>query len=325
MATKISEFQVKTHVDYRTDVGRDGKKRIYINNKVNKGAKGLMLQLEPCEVRFSASDYKGDEKFSVNINVDDPSLVEKMTEFDLANVAYIAKEKIVDKSREKLEAIATSSIKTTDKKAPPTYMKLALYRDAKTNQFDTKIFQKNAENQLVEITPHTKKNSSGVLMDVPGTPLLDILKRGAVIKPLIKASSIWVSPIGMGCSWKLEQAILITPSASVSSGGSLFLDEEEAISTSTSAPVAPAVPAAASASATPAAPAAEEAEDEVEAEAEAEDEDEDDAAVAAVEDEEAEEELPPPPPKKIEKKVVEEAPAAKKKEKVVVKRTPAAK
>jgi len=226
MATKISEFQVKTHVDYRV-TERDKKKFVYINNKVNKGAKGLMIQLEPTEVRFNASDYKGDEKFSVNINVDDESTIQKMKEFDESNVAFIAKEKILDKTREKLEAIATSSIKVTDKKTPPTFMKLALYKDATTNIFDTKIFQKNTEGKLVEITS-------------PTNSVLDILKRGAVIKPLIKASSIWTSPIGMGCSWKLEQALLVTPSASISTGGSLFIDEEDSVpvTTTSSAPSA---------------------------------------------------------------------------------------
>jgi hypothetical protein len=225
MATKISEFQVKTHVDYRV-TERDKKKFVYINNKINKGAKGLIIQLEPTEVRFNASDYKGDEKFSVNINVDDESTIQKMKEFDESNVAFIAKEKIIDKPREKLEAIATSSIKVTDKKTPPTFMKLALYKDTTTNQFDTKIFQKNTEGKLVEITS-------------PTNSVLDILKRGAVIKPLIKASSIWTSPIGMGCSWKLEQALLVTPSASISTGGSLFIDEEESVPVATtSAPSA---------------------------------------------------------------------------------------
>ena len=225
MATKISEFQVKTHVDYRV-TERDKKKFVYINNKVNKGAKGLIIQLEPTEVRFNASDYKGDEKFSVNINVDDESTIQKMKEFDESNIAFIAKEKIIDKPREKLEAIATSSIKVTDKKTPPTFMKLALYKDATTNQFDTKIFQKNTEGKLVEITS-------------PTNSVLDILKRGAVIKPLIKATSIWTSPIGMGCSWKLEQALLVTPSASISTGGSLFIDEEDSVPVATtSAPSA---------------------------------------------------------------------------------------
>jgi hypothetical protein len=212
-------------VEYRV-TERDKKKFVYINNKVNKGAKGLIIQLEPTEVRFNASDYKGDEKYSVNINVDDASTIQKLKEFDESNVAFIAKEKILDKPREKLEAIATSSIKVTDKKAPPTYMKLALYKDATTNQFDTKIFQKNSEGKLEEITS-------------PTNTVLDILKRGAVIKPLIKASSIWTSPIGLGCSWKLEQALLVTPSAAVSTGGSLFIDEEDSVPATSSSSSGP--------------------------------------------------------------------------------------
>jgi len=279
MATKISEFQVKTHVDYRV-TERDKKKFVYINNKVNKGAKGLIIQLEPTEVRFNASDYKGDEKYSVNINVDDASTIQKMKEFDESNVAFIAKEKILDKPREKLEAIATSSIKVTDKKTPPTFMKLALYKDATTNQFDTKIFQKNSEGKLVEITS-------------PTNTVLDILKRGAVIKPLIKATSIWTSPIGLGCSWKLEQALLVTPSAAVSTGGSLFIDEED------SAPVA-----------TTSAPSAfdEEEEEEVVAPVATASAPTPAPAVAVEEEEEEEEVVQPTPPPK--KKVVAKKAAA---------------
>jgi len=258
MATKISEFQVKTHVDYRV-TERDKKKFVYINNKVNKGAKGLIIQLEPTEVRFNASDYKGDEKYSVNINVSDESTIQKMKEFDESNVAFIAKEKILDKPREKLEAIATASIKVNEKYTPNTFMKLALYKDATTNQFDTKIFQKNSEGKLVEITS-------------PTNTVLDILKRGAVIKPLIKATSIWTSPIGLGCSWKLEQALLVTPSAAVSTGGSLFIDEEDSVPVATtSAPSAfdeeeeeEVVAPVATASAPAPAPAVEEEEEEEE-------------------------------------------------------------
>jgi len=211
------------NVKYRI-TERDKKKTVYINGD---GTKGLLIQLDPTEVRYNASDYKGDEKYSVNINVSDESTIQKMKEFDESNVAFIAKEKILDKPREKLEAIATASIKVNEKYTPNTFIKLALYKDATTNQFDTKIFQKNAEGKLVEITS-------------PTNSVLDILKRGAVIKPLIKASSIWTSPIGMGCSWKLEQALLVTPSASISTGGSLFIDEEDAVpvATTSSAPSA---------------------------------------------------------------------------------------
>ena len=260
MATRISAFQVK-NVKYRI-TERDKKKTVYINGD---GTKGLLIQLDPTEVRYNASDYKGDEKFSVNINVSDESTIQKMKEFDESNIAFIAKEKILDKSREKLEAIATASIKVNEKYTPNTFMKLALYKDKITNQFDTKIFQKNAEGKLVEITS-------------PTNSVLDILKRGAIIKPLIKASSIWTSPIGMGCSWKLEQALLVTPSASISTGGSLFIDEEDAVPTAPAAPAAPSafdeeddeeeiVPAVSAASAAPvtaAAPAVEEEEEEEE-------------------------------------------------------------
>ena len=91
MATQISEFQVKTHVDYRV-TERDKKKFVYINNKVNKGAKGLIIQLEPTEVRFNASDYKGDEKYSVNINVDEPLGVFFADHFELINCSIRSKE-----------------------------------------------------------------------------------------------------------------------------------------------------------------------------------------------------------------------------------------
>lgn len=275
MATKISAFQVKTHVDYRV-TERDKKKFVYINNKVDKSAKGLIIQLDSTEVRYNASDYKGDEKYSVNINVSDESTIQKMKEFDESNVAFIAKEKILDKPREKLEAIATASIKVNEKYTPNTFMKLALYKDATTNQFDTKIFQKNAEGKLVEITS-------------PTNSVLDILKRGAVIKPLIKASSIWTSPIGMGCSWKLEQALLVTPSASVSTGGSLFIDEEDSVPVAT----------------TSSAPSAFDEEEETEVVATP-------APAPAVEEEEEEEEevvQPTPPPKK--KVVAKKAAAGK--------------
>jgi hypothetical protein len=261
MATKISAFQVKTHVKYRI-TERDKKRSVYINGE---GTKGLILQLETTSVRYNASDYKGDEKYSVNINIEDASTIQKMKEFDESNVAFIAKEKILDKPREKLEAIATPSIKINEKNTPNTFMKLALYKDATTNQFDTKIFQKNAEGKLVEITS-------------PTNSVLDILKRGAVIKPLIKASSIWTSPIGMGCSWKLEQALLVTPSAAVSTGASLFVDEEDAVPAVSAAPAAPSafdeeedeeeiVPAVSTVAAAPvtvAAPAVEEEEEEEE-------------------------------------------------------------
>jgi len=262
MATKISAFQVKTHVKYRI-TERDKKRSVYINGE---GTKGLILQLETTSVRYNASDYKGDEKYSVNINIEDASTIQKMKEFDESNVAFIAKEKILDKPREKLEAIATPSIKINEKNTPNTFMKLALYKDATTNQFDTKIFQKNAEGKLVEITS-------------PTNSVLDILKRGAVIKPLIKASSIWTSPIGMGCSWKLEQALLVTPSAAVSTGASLFVDEEDAVPAVSAAPAAPSafdeeedeeeeiIPAVSTVAAAPvtvAAPAVEEEEEEEE-------------------------------------------------------------
>jgi hypothetical protein len=133
------------------------------------------------------------------IEMNDASTLQTLKDIQDIALAVIAKERLLNIPRDRLEArIRDPIIKICD--GIPC-VRLVLCTD-REDKLTTRIFQKNAEGTSVEITSPTN------------TPL-DILKPGAVIRSTIRIDSMHVRKDfrSWNIIWtlKLERALLVTP------------------------------------------------------------------------------------------------------------------
>lgn len=174
---------------------------IYI---VYKSLKGFLLSLLPHRIHSIEKSRNDGWKgwYEIWIEMDDASTLQTLKDIQDIALAMIAKERLLDIPRDRLETrIRDPIIKIRD--GIPC-VRLVLCRDLE-HKLTTRIFQKNAEGTNVEITSPTN------------TPL-DILKPGAIIRSVIRPESMNVRKDFI--SWniiltlKLEQVLLVTPAPS---------------------------------------------------------------------------------------------------------------
>jgi hypothetical protein len=168
---------------------------------VYKSLKSFVLSLLPHRIhsieRSKNNGFKG--WWELWIEMDDASTLQTLKDIQDIALAMIAKERLLDIPRDRLETRIRDPIIKIHDGIP--CVRLMLCADLE-EKLTTRIFQKNAEGTSVEITSPTN------------TPL-DILKPGAIIRSVICLGSMSVRKDftfwNIIWSLKLEQALLVTP------------------------------------------------------------------------------------------------------------------
>jgi len=209
----ISEFDPKKVIYGATYVPLENPDRIDIpiGYPISGRKEHLYIQLKPCRMSFNVSDFMGDKKYCAYVTIDDASTIEKMNALDASNLAhYFDKlqrastwKTIRKQTLEELKATQIPSLKPD--KYDTLLMKIRIC-------LDIDILQMNSEGERTKITS-------------PTNTVLNLLCRGAIIQPTIRANAVWIHKRGLGCIWEMIDAVLVTP-APVSIYNSLFLDDE---------------------------------------------------------------------------------------------------
>jgi hypothetical protein len=171
---------------------------------IYNSVKAFVLSLLPHRIHSIEKSKNDGWKgwYEIWIEMDDASTLQMLKDIQDLALAMIAKERLMDIPRDRLEARIRDPIIKIHDGIPCVRLVLCTNREDKLT---TRIFQKNAEGTNVEITSPTN------------TPL-DILKPGAVIRSAIRLDSMHVRNdfVSWNILWnlKLDQALLVTPASS---------------------------------------------------------------------------------------------------------------
>lgn len=169
-----------------------------------KSRKGFVLSLLPHRIH-SIEKSRNDGWsgcWEIWIEMEDASTLQMLKDIQDIALAMIAKERLLNIPRDRLETRIRDPIIKIRDGIPCVRLVLCADREEKLT---TRIFQKNAEGTTVEITSPTN------------TPL-DILKPGAIIRSAICLDSMHVRKDfafwNIILNLKIEQVLLVTPASS---------------------------------------------------------------------------------------------------------------
>ena len=189
---------------------------------ISYGGGKLRVQSPRMPIPFDSGDYQGNGKFKLNLDFRNSTSNPKVAAYydmlraidDFVIDAGVKNSKNwlgLDKvSRETVSALYTKSVrigKDKEGKDRSPVQSVAIKKNYKTQVFDAVVYD-DQDRKIEGVTP------------------MEVLRRGAEVKCVLDATSIWVAGGKFGISWKLVQA-RVEQAADTSAAAPAFVDDDD--------------------------------------------------------------------------------------------------